>query len=290
MQADLLAGHGLASGVDFSTPVPTAAGVTPQGTAWRRYGRHGLGVPVVLIHGVGMAKEVWTPQVNALARGFEMLAYDMWGHGQSALPEQAPALRHYSQQLLELIDVLGLSQVRVVGHSMGALVALEFALEHPSRCAGVVAMNAVFSRSEDQRLLVRQRASELLRHGAQANLDDTLKRWFGNPGNQNTAMAEALSRKLLQEVCHEGYAAAYEVFATADAAHVMRLPGLKPPALFFTGELDPNSTPAMSHEMARLVPRGAARVLPGHRHMMSLTAPEQVSRVLCEALNNFTVL
>lgn len=285
MQADLHADRGVGSRADFSPPTPTASGVTPQGTAWRRYGH---GAPVVLIHGVGMAKEVWTPQVNDLAADFDVLVYDMWGHGQSALPEGPLALGQYAQQLLDLIDMLGLPQVRVVGHSMGALVALEFALEHPSRCAGVVAMNAVFSRSEEQRFLVRQRASELLRHGTQANLDDTLRRWFGSPGNPDTAMAEALSRKMLQEVNHQGYATAYQVFATADAVHAARLPSLQPPALFFTGELDPNSTPAMSYEMARLAPRAAAHVLKGSRHMMSLTAPEEVSLVLRDALNNFT--
>lgn len=287
MQADLRADLSVGVQADFSTPVPKTFGITPQGTAWRRYGSDGQGAPVVLIHGVGMAKDVWTPQINDLAADFDVLVYDMWGHGQSALVEGPPALSQYAQQLRDLLDTIGLAQVRVVGHSMGALVALEFALECPARCTGVVAMNAVFTRSEEQRLLVHQRASELLHHGIQANLDDTLKRWFGI-GNPDTALAEALSRKLLQEVNRQGYASAYQVFATSDAVHAPRLPQLQPPALFFTGEFDPNSTPAMSYEMARLAPRGSALVLMGHRHMMSLTAPEEVSLVLRDALNHFT--
>jgi pimeloyl-ACP methyl ester carboxylesterase len=283
MQADL--GDGVRA--DFSTPTPKTSGITPQGTAWRRYGHNGQASPVVLIHGVGMAKEVWTPQINDLAAGFDVVVYDMWGHGQSALLEGSPPLSQYAQQLRDLIDTLGLAQVQVVGHSMGALVALEFALECPARCTGVVAMNAVFMRSKEQRLLVRQRAAELLRHGTQANLDDTLKRWFG-VGNLDTAQAEALSRKLLQEINHQGYAVAYEVFATSDEVHAPRLSQLQPRALFFTGELDLNSTPAMSHEMARLAPLGSAQVLMGHRHMMSLTAPQEVSLILREALNHST--
>lgn len=271
--------------VDFSPPVPRAAGITPQGTAWSLYGK---GVPVVLVHGVGMAQEVWTPQINSLAADFEVLVYDMWGHGKSALPAGPLALSQYAQQLVDLLDHLGIAKAHLVGHSMGALVVLEFALDHPSQCHGVVAMNAVFSRTQDQSDLVQKRAEELLRHGAQANLDDTMKRWFGSPVDPGFEMAEKLSREMLEEVNPQGYARAYKVFATADAQHAPRLNQLKPPALFFTGELDPNSTPAMSHAMAKLVPHAEVNVLAGHRHMMSLTAPDQVSLVLRDAFTNFT--
>ena len=265
---------------DFSLPTPCAAGITPQGTAWSRYGQ---GEPLVLIHGVGMAQEVWTPQVNSLASGFDVLVYDMWGHGRSALPAEPLALSHYATQLRELLDHLGVARARVVGHSMGALVALEFALDHPERCSGVVAMNAVFSRTDVQRAQVEKRAEELLQHGTQANLDDTMKRWFGDPVDPACVPAEKLSRRLLEDVNPQGYARAYQVFATADAQHAPRLHGLQPPVLFFTGELDPNSTPAMSQAMAALAPHTEVNVLTGHRHMMNLTAPQQVSRVLREA-------
>lgn len=265
---------------NFSLPIPRAAGITPEGTAWSR---HGQGAPLVLIHGVGMAQEVWTPQVHSLAADFDVLVYDMWGHGRSALPAGPLALGHYATQLLDLLDQLGISQTSVVGHSMGALIALEFALDHPERCTGVVAMNAVFSRTEAQSAQVKKRADELLQHGTQANLDDTMKRWFGDPIDPDCVLAEKLSRQLLEDVNPQGYARAYQVFATADAQHVPRLHGLQPTTLFFTGELDPNSTPAMSLAMAALAPHAEVNILPGHRHMMSLTAPQQVSRVLRDA-------
>src|SRR2546428_1048713 len=116
---------------DFSMPTPRATGATPQGTAWSRYGS---GAPLVLVHGVGMAQAVWAPQVSDLARDFDVLVYDMWGHGQSTLPAGSLELNHYAQQLVDLLDHLRLPSVHVVGHSMGALVALEFALSYPPRC------------------------------------------------------------------------------------------------------------------------------------------------------------
>lgn len=235
-----------------------------------------------------MAQQVWTPQINSLAEEFEVLVYDMWGHGKSVLPAGQLALSQYAQQLVDLLDRMGIPKAHVVGHSMGALVALEFALDHPSRCHSVVAMSAVFLRTQDQSEMVQKRADELLRQGVQANLDDTMKRWFGSPVYPGCEAAEKLSRRMLQEVNQQGYARAYKVFATADAQQALRLNQLKPPALFFTGELDPNSTPAMSHAMVKLVPHGEVNVLAGHRHMMSLTAPDEVSLILREAFTNFT--
>jgi len=70
------------------------------------------------------------------------------------------------------------------------------------------------------------------------------------------------------------------VFSTADAAHAALLPRLVVPALFMTGEHDPNSTPDMSSVMAGLVPDGRAEVLSGERHMMTLTAPKRVNAAL----------
>jgi pimeloyl-ACP methyl ester carboxylesterase len=63
-----------------------------------------------------------------------VIVYDMLGHGDSALPAADVTLRDYADQLAGLLNHLGIA-ANVVGHSMGALVALEFALAHPERVA-----------------------------------------------------------------------------------------------------------------------------------------------------------
>ena len=92
--------------------------------------------------------------------------------------------------------------------------------------------------------------------------------------------AEALARELLLDVNPKGYEAAYSVFAVSDKAHLNSLPNLSVPSLFFTADGDTNSTPEMSVAMAALARGGASKVLTGHRHMMTLTAPIEVSATL----------
>ena len=138
----------------------------------------GQGTPIVLIHGVGMRQQVWAPQVRDLGRDFKVITYDMLGHGQSDVPPEGVQLTCYAEQLLALLDHLGIQRAHVIGHSMGALIALEFALNYPQRCLRVAALNAVFCRTPEQSEAVIQRASSLVTSGILAGLDATLARRF----------------------------------------------------------------------------------------------------------------
>lgn len=268
---------------EFAVTPPRASGTTPTGTAWRRYGQ---GRPLVLVHGVGMQQAVWAPQIEALARDHEVITYDLLGHGHSVLPPVQAQLSDYTAQLSQLMDDLGRPAASIVGHSMGALVALDFAVHHPHRCTAVVAMNAVFCRSAEQRQAVTQRAAALREVGHEANVEDTLQRWFGSPVPATLHAAAQLSRQMLAGVNAEGYARTYGVFATADAAHADHLAGLRVPSLFITGEFDPNSTPDMSRAMAQRVPGAQLQVLTEARHMMSLTDPDRVNAALAHFLSS----
>jgi pimeloyl-ACP methyl ester carboxylesterase len=78
----------------------------------------------------------------------------------------------------------------------------------------------------------------------------------------------------------DGYATAYTAFATGDATYADVWPQVAQPALFLTGALDANSTPAMARQMAAAAPRGRAVVIEGHGHMAPMTAPAAVNDAL----------
>jgi small GTP-binding protein len=189
-----------------------------------------------------------------------------------------------AREPLTLLDELEIESAHIVGHSMGALIAIDYALAQS--CQSVSALNAVFMRTPEQSTAVHNRSAELSAGGVSVNLEETLQRWFGAPSEREHVHAANLARELLLAVNPQGYAAAYEVFASSDSVHANRLGELKVPSLFFTADGDPNSTPAMSQAMADLAPNGSAKVLTGHRHMMTLTAPELVSESLRTFFNS----
>jgi pimeloyl-ACP methyl ester carboxylesterase len=239
-----------------------------------------------------MNQAVWAPQVQALRRDVRVITYDMLGHGGSSLPGANPTLEEYAVQLAALLDGLQIEAAHIVGHSMGALVALEFALRYPARALSVVTLNAVYDRTPDQREAVMRRAAALQganRDGVSVDaarddpsIDATIARWFDDPVPVHLVPIAGLVRSLLRMVNPLGYARTYQLFASSDAAHVGRLPQLSMPALFMTGECDPNSSPAMSRAMAAAAPRARAEIIASERHMMNVTAPELVNRSLLQ--------
>ncbi|MCH8951711.1 MAG: alpha/beta hydrolase, partial [Proteobacteria bacterium] len=179
-----------------------------------------------------------------------------------------------------LIEALGIAPVPVVGHSMGALIALGLALDHPDMIAALVTLNAVYCRDPVARSAVEIRAAQLA--GGVFEAAGPIARWY--PDDPNGALARRTA-DWLRAVDRKGYAAAYRVFATADHAHEGRLGELACRALFLTGVSDPNSTPAMSARMAREAPYGRTVALPGARHMMHLTHAAEVTNTIAAFLD-----
>lgn len=253
----------------------------PDGTAYARTGR---GRPLILVHGVGMNAGFWAPQRAVFEGERDVVAYDMLGHGGSRLPPDPAALADYAAQLRRLMDHLGIAHATVVGHSMGALVALEFALTYPGRVDAVAAMNAVYRRTAAQRAAVARRAAGIETGLSEEGRRQTLARWFGDPVPEAQRGTAAWVDAALAAVEPAGYARTYRLFATSDEAHAGRLPALAMPALFLTGEHDANSAPAMARAMAAEAPKGRAMVIPGARHMMSLVSPALVNAALRDFL------
>lgn len=259
--------------------VPELARSISGGTA---YVMSGTGEPLVFIHGVGLNADAWHPQIEAFADTHRVIAIDMLGHGASAPPREDATLDSYVEQLRQLLDDLGIAAATIVGHSMGGLVALGFALKHPARTLRVAVFNSVYERDPKSRSAVEARALEIAKSGNVGNVDEPLRRWFDDD-DRKSAIGNQV-RQWLTSVDPKGYATAYRIFATSDDAFTGRLGDLASPALFATGSLDPNSTPAMSLAMARAAPRSQALVLDGQRHMMNLVDPSAVNQALRELL------
>jgi len=100
---------------------------TPRQVVVTRFQRAGRGETVVLVHGVGAQACVWKTADRRSGGAFLTSLYmTCWAHGGSSPPRSGAQLSDYSDQLLALVDFLGISRCPGVGHSMGALVALEF--------------------------------------------------------------------------------------------------------------------------------------------------------------------
>ncbi|WP_187430340.1 (E)-2-((N-methylformamido)methylene)succinate hydrolase [Roseobacter fucihabitans] len=232
---------------------------------------HGAGAPLVLIHGVGMQSAAWTPQIDHFADRYHVIALDLPGHGGSDPLAADSQLPDYIDWCKAAIEAVGLGAVNLIGHSMGALIAGGVAAMYPALVLRVALLNGVFRRDEAAKAAVNARAAEI-REG-KMDLATPLARWFD--AEQTCERARVAS--WLRAVDQGGYATAYTAFAQGDATYADRYGDITCPFLAMTGDGDPNSTPAMARAMTDSVPGGQAITLKGHRHMINLTAAEQVN-------------
>ena len=246
---------------------------TEHGTA---YVDAGEGEPVVLVHGVGLRLEAWAPQIESLAATHRVIAVDLPGHGASSPLREESGLAEFVDWLTTTLDDLGLESVNVAGHSMGALIAGGCAVAAPERLRRVALLSAVHRRARAAASAVRARAAEV----AAGNLDPIgpLSRWFGSEcvGSE----PYLLVKDWLTAVDVEAYATAYRAFAEGDDLYADHWADVTCPALLLTGELDPNSTPQMSRDLAAAAPHAEVCIIADHRHMVTMTAPDEVTAAL----------
>jgi pimeloyl-ACP methyl ester carboxylesterase len=121
------------------------------------YDMQGSGPAVALIHGLGLNRRMWQWQLPALVPHFSVLSYDLLGHGESASPAGVPDLTLFSEQLLRIMDSLGVERAAIVGFSLGGMIARRFGIDHPDRLWAMVILHSAHDRTSAQREAVTKR-------------------------------------------------------------------------------------------------------------------------------------
>ena len=102
--------------------------------------------PIVFIHGVGLTKEMWTPQINFF-KDHNILTYDLIGHGKTPLEKTQLNFEDFVKQLINLINELDIKKIHLVGFSLGALIARHFAANPGDRLNSLILHGSIYKRS-----------------------------------------------------------------------------------------------------------------------------------------------
>lgn len=125
-------------------PAVTHLDLPDQRIAYRETGPSGDGTPLLLLHGGAVDSRMWGPQLEAFPDR-RVLAPDARGHGGSS---DAEAPYRLVDDVVALLDALGIRRVVAAGVSMGGGTAVDLALEHPERVAGLVVSGTGTSEPE----------------------------------------------------------------------------------------------------------------------------------------------
>jgi len=112
------------------------------------YSRSGDGPPVLLIQGVGVVGNGWTPQVDGLRSRFTLVSFDNRGIGASVNRDGRLTIDDMAADALAILDAEGIDRVHVAGHSMGGVIAQALALRAPARIKSL-AFLCTFAKGKD---------------------------------------------------------------------------------------------------------------------------------------------
>ena len=254
---------------------------TNEGTV---YQRKGSGPTVVLVHGLGLNQAMWQWLFPALTEHFDVISYDLWGHGESSNPPSTPNLRLFSEQLLRLINEEDITVTTVVGFSIGGMIARRFAYDHSTRLSALAILNSSHDRTSIENKAVQNRADQARERGPAAMVGSALNRWFTSDFRSKNPQTMNLVQEWLEANDRNIYPQIYRVLADGNAELVDIIQQIECPTLVMTGQDDLGNSPDMALRMAKAIPKARFVILPKLKHMALIENPNQFNAHLISFL------
>jgi 3-oxoadipate enol-lactonase len=168
-----------------------------------------------MLHCLGVDRHFWD-FADAMSKDFELLTYDLPGHGQSAVPDRGYRIEDLVAQLAEILRKHGIARAHVAGISLGGLIAQSFAASRPDMVDRLVLIDTTPRYSEELRAMWAQRAATARAAGVAALVDGLLQIWFTSGSIAANTAGVRYVRSALERTSGEGYALACEALANAD--------------------------------------------------------------------------
>src|SRR5579864_5865427 len=229
---------------------------------------------VVMLHGAGFDNSTWALHSRWFAHhGFSVLAPDLPGHGRSAGKALA-TIADMADWTAALIDAAGATKARLIGHSMGSLIALETAARHPDKVSGLCLIGTAAAMTVGPDLLKAAETND-------AAAIDMVSIWgLGFKAELGGSLAPGLwmhqgAQRVLQQ-CAPGVLYsdlnACNAYQNALAAAAQ----IKVPATLILGERDIMTPAKAGKTLAAAIPNARVVVLPGAGHMMMVEQPDEL--------------
>ena len=246
----------------------------------------GSGPAVALVHGLGLNRAMWQWQLPALIPHFNVLTYDLFGHGESSMPVGVPDLTMFSEQLLRLMDRCGFERAAVVGFSLGGMIARRFALDHPDRLSAVAILHSAHDRTPAEREAILKRVRQSEGRGPSSTAGAALERWFTAEFRAANPAVMTLIRDWITSNDPTVYPGIYRVLAEGDVEIAGDIDRISSPTLVMTGEEDAGNSPDMAKKMAARIAGAREVILPGLRHMALAESPRAFNAPLVAFLRD----
>jgi pimeloyl-ACP methyl ester carboxylesterase len=232
-------------------------------------------VTVVFIHGSGGNAGLWWKVMEGLADGYNSVAIDLPGHGESQ-GQGMKSIPDYREFLKDFLGVLGRENIALGGHSLGGGIAQDFALRYPQK------LRAILLIGTGARLRVLPEALERLRQMAEGKIAPRFEPWGFSP----SATPELLSEGE-REWAKTSPRVRYYDMAACDHFDIMKeVDQIRLPTLMVCGREDRLTPVKYTEYLKGKIPGSKMEIVEGAGHMVMLEAAETLSRMILTFLRS----
>ena len=247
---------------------------------------------LVLAHGLGADLGQWEPQIAKFAPAFNILRYDLRGHGESAAPKVNPtapahqsgyAFEQHADDLRLLLDALRIPHAHIVGASLGGVIGQVAALRFPLRIASLTLIGTTARATPE----IKRRMQEWTRQirepsGPAAVAQAMVTLGFSNLyRTRQVGAVESLTRAI-RATPAEGFSGCARALADVDLT--ARLPSISCPVQVIAAAGDRYMPAILGEEIAREIPGARLKVLPNGGNLVNVEHAGAVNGLIADFL------
>ena len=245
----------------------------PGNTALRTY---------VLLHAFPIGANLWEPQMHSIPEGWRLITPDLRGFGGSTEADSVGALSmsDYADDLVDLLDELGIARAVIGGLSMGGYATLAFLQRDAERVDGLILANTrAGADSPEARANRRNMLALLDREGPSGVARDMMPKLLGKTTREANPEAEATVRRLIKQQSPVAIRAAiHRMMHRPDSTPL--LAQITVPTLVITGDEDELIPIDESRAIANAVRGATLAVIPRAGHLSNLEQPDPFNHAL----------
>jgi 3-oxoadipate enol-lactonase len=251
------------------------------------YTDQGNGTPLVFVHAFPLSKSMWQPQVDALSDSYRVVTIDLRGHGESDTVLWNDTLDDYAENVIGLLDYLGISQAIFIGLSMGGYTLFSIYRNYTDRVqAMILADTRVQADSEEGKAGRRAMAQVAFNDGASAIADMMLPKLLApSTIEHRPEMVEQVRQMILQTPTTGIIVDLMAMAARPDSTDL--LPNITCPTLVIVGEDDQATPVAESQYIAQGIHGSTFVTIPQAGHLSNFEQPATFNQALISFLEKF---
>ncbi len=251
-----------------------------------KYDDHGSGLPVVLIHGFPLNRQMWRPQIKALAdAGYRVICPDLPGFGESpSIP--GASMNTYADSVIELLNHLDIDKAVIGGMSMGGYVLFNLVERYPDRLAGAMFLLTRAAADDAAGKEKRTVLAQEVEAGNVTVVPETFAQVLFAPQipQQKPELVSEV-RRWMESTSVQGLVGGLLAMRDRDD-YLDRLAEFKVPSLVVGAEQDLAVPLEHSHALADGLPNADLKTVPGAGHMANLEQPKIFNNFLLDFLSD----